>query len=699
MNTPNKNSTHPYRAHIDGLRGIAIIAVVLYHAKLFSVTGGFIGVDVFFVISGFLIASIIVRDLEAGTFSVLGFWERRIRRILPIFFVVVVSTVIAAYFLILFPPDYLHFGKTVTSQSTFTSNILFMVTDNYFDEQSKFSPLLHTWSLSVEEQFYIFFPLIIAFCAWWGGRAINGTTPKQKIRRLLFAFVSVLGVCSLMLNIWLVNIAPDLLFKIKFIPDWVLGGTTNATVGFYLLFTRIWELALGILVALCTIVIRSRIHAEILSVAGITAIVTSIFYFSDATAFPGVAALLPTMGTAAFIVANENGATKSGKLLSGTALVFVGLISYSLYLWHWPLFVFAKLASSTPLSTLATVGLCVVAFMFAYLSYRFIEVPFRTKKFIVQRYVVFLFGAVALGILAMLGTHIEKNSSQLSKRIPANAKQILLASSENAIWGSVCFQRPGDESDYGGVCRIGNAEENAKEKFVVWGDSHAEAMVPLLNTLGRAYGALGVVFVAGNCPPIMGTWQIPRAPGCEEEKDFALRYIKDNDISAVVLIARWSYYVSGGQNNKLAALITDSNDVSTSSEAAVAALERTFVPMVTQLARDGRSVYIVQQVPEQVKFNLRNVFYRAVHAKKEIPFDAVSIEESERAQALPNSVINRLHSLPNVHVLNPAELLCTKGGLCRIEVGGKLMYRDESHLSTIGAMSLEPLFTPMFTDL
>ena len=149
MTNSNDTNKIPYRPYIDGLRGIAVIAVVLYHAKLLSVTGGFIGVDVFFVISGFLITSIIVRDLKAGTFSLLGFWERRVRRILPALFVVMLCSIIAASVLVLYPPDYHHFGSTVIAQSVFTSNILFMLGDNYFDQSSRYSPLLHTWSLSV----------------------------------------------------------------------------------------------------------------------------------------------------------------------------------------------------------------------------------------------------------------------------------------------------------------------------------------------------------------------------------------------------------------------------------------------------------------------------------------------------------------------------------------------------------------------
>ncbi len=723
MRSPNKNSSIPYRPYIDGLRGVAVIAVVLYHAKLFFTTGGFIGVDIFFVISGFLITLIITRDLNAGTFSLLGFWERRVRRILPAHFVVMLASVIAAYFLILYPPDYVFFGKTVIAQSMFVSNALFMVTDNYFDEQARFSPLLHTWSLSVEEQFYILFPFVVLFSTWLSRRSpasrmkrywawvdkgknsalIHETHSDNDVGRRgyysLFTFVILFGILSLLLNIWFVDITPNIPFKLKFVPDRIFGGATYATIGFYLLFTRMWELALGILVALCAVRIRSPFLADVVSISGIIAIGTSIFIFTDKTSFPGIAALLPTMGAAAFIVANESHPTRTGRILSSTPLIFVGVISYSLYLWHWPLFVFAKLTSSTALSPMTMAGLCAVAVIISWLSYRFIELPFRKKTFIHQRYVIFLLGATAMGILVLSGMLIKQHSSPFSNRIPLPARHVLETSSENIPWGGMCFQTPGDESRYGGICRIGDAQKGTKQKFVLWGDSHAEAMAPLFNTLGRAYGVQGVVFDGGNCIPIIGAHLIPPAPGCEEEKEFAIRYIRDNDITQVILIARWSYYLTGGQNAKRAALITDTNNSSNLSIEAEKVFERKFVPMVQQLSREGRSIYIVEQVPEQPQFDLRNIFYRAVHTKKEIQFESISMKDSEATQALPNSVIDSLASLPNVHIINPAKLLCKRGGLCELEAGGKLIYRDESHLSTIGAMSLEPLFTPFFKSI
>ncbi len=695
----HRNDTNkiPYRPYIDGLRGIAIIAVVLYHAKLLAVTGGFIGVDVFFVISGFLITSVIVRDLKAGTFTLLGFWERRVRRILPALFAVMFCSIVAASALMLYPPDYHLFGTTVVAQSVFTSNMLFMVTDNYFGQSSSFSPLLHTWSLSVEEQFYILFPFIVLFCVWLT-RWFCGRAKEWRGHAVLFAAVVVLGVASFFLNVWFVDIAPASVLKMPFFPDTIYWRTTYATAGFYLLATRVWELTLGIGIALYAVKIRSAILAEVTGCMGIAAIVVSAFLFNDGTAFPGIAALLPTLGAAAIIVANENHPTRTGVLLSYSALVWIGLISYSLYLWHWPLFVFTNLASPVPLSKFGMAALSLVAVVIAWFSYRFIETPFRKKTLIQKRSMVFLFGFAALTLVAFSGFLIER-SVFVNDRIPPAAKNILLASQENVPWGAECFQEPGDGLQYGGLCRIGDPKTAVMPTFVVWGDSHADALVPLFELLGLTYHAQGVVFDGADCVPINGVHQTPPAAGCEEENAFALQYIKDKNIRNIFLVARWSYYVTGGQRGLLTARITDSNSPSMSSAEAALVFERNLIPMVQELSREGRKVTIVEQVPEQFNFNTRDAFYRAVHSGQDVRSLAISTKDNEAYQALPNSVIDGLTTLPGVHVIDPATMLCKSGDLCELENGGRLIYRDEDHLSTAGAMILGPLFTPTFESM
>ena len=304
-----------------------------------------------------------------------------------------------------------------------------------------------------------------------------------------------------------------------------------------------------------------------------------------------------------------------------------------------------------------------------------------------------------MGFLALCGILIQRSAFLPTDHIPTAGKDILLASHESVPWGAECFRATGDESQYGGLCRIGDINAAQKPQFVVWGDSHADALVPLFELLGITNGVQGVVFDDASCAPIEGVHQVPAAPDCEKENASALAYIRDNDIRRVILVARWSYYVMGGQNGRAAAFITDSNSASTNPAEAEAAFERTFIPMVLQLVREGREVYIVEQVPEQFYFNERDVFYHAVHTGDALLFQGISAKESEAYQALPNATINSLAKYRGVHVIDPAALLCKSSGLCELAQKGVFLYRDEDHLSTAGAMSLEPLFTRLFESM
>jgi peptidoglycan/LPS O-acetylase OafA/YrhL len=694
MNQSSTPQSIQYRPHIDGLRGMAVIAVVLYHAKLLLMRGGFVGVDVFFVISGFLITSIILRDLSAGTFSLARFWQRRIRRIVPALAVVVVCSSIAAYFLILYPPDYVHFGASVIAQSIFASNIFFMMGDNYFDQPSRFSPLLHTWSLSVEEQFYLLFPVIIMITVWLSRRLWSTKMSTAFLRtRLLLPMVLVLTSVSLGLSIWWVNMFPGSALHIPAVPT-----VTLATVGFYSLFARAWELAVGIVIALAALKIRSRIVSEIIALFGIGAITLSIFLFKDGMSFPGMSALVPTLGAGAFIVANENHTTRIGDIFSRRTLVWVGLISYSLYLWHWPLFVFANLVAPAGLSKIAFVGLVAVAVACGWLSYRYIETPFRDNRVIPKQWMVYVLGVGVLSSLAYSGYVMKSIAPALSYRIPTEAARLLRASAiKNVAWGSDCFTNPGDTGKYEGICRIGTPGVNVKTKFVVWGDSHADALVPLFDAMGASYGAQGIVFDDADCVPVAGVHEVPAAIDCESEKATARRFVEDHDIKNIILVARWSLYVRGGPDAVPRDFVTDGSIASTSPQEAARILEVHLSSMVAQLTGEGRKVIIVEQVPEQIEFSMRDAFYRSVHTGQGIQFHGITTYGHETYQILPHQVLQSLSRFPQTNVLDPATILCTI--LCDLERSGVLIYRDDNHLSTAGAMLLEPLFRNVFENM
>lgn len=358
-----------YRPEIDGLRALAVLPVILFHAGSDLFGGGFVGVDVFFVISGYLITSIILKDMRAGTFSIAHFYERRARRILPALFTVMLVCTVFAWFYML-PPQLEDFSKSLIAVVLFASNFLFFTTLDYFAPAAEEMPLLHTWSLGVEEQYYVIFPLFI-LVAWRFG-----------FRRMTLMLLAV-ALVSLMAS---------------------EASKAFENASFYLTPSRAWELLAGSIVAFTSF--DKPLHqqvkktwAEALSIIGFASVLLSIFLFDKKTSFPGIAALLPVLGTV-LIVAFAHGKTKVGRLLSWRGFVGVGLLSYSAYLWHQPLFAFARIINlnSSP-STGVMIALAVISFGFAYLTWRFIETPTRNPKNFTRKQV---FKAAAIGSLLFM---------------------------------------------------------------------------------------------------------------------------------------------------------------------------------------------------------------------------------------------------------------------------------------------------------
>lgn len=354
-----------YRTEIDGLRTIAIVPVILFHAGIPGFSGGFVGVDIFFVISGFLVSKIIYEEIIIGNFSIATFYERRVRRILPALFFVSLVCIPFAWIWML-PNEFIFFAKTLVAVNLFSSNIFFAWKANdYFNDASEYNPLLHTWSLAVEEQFYIFFPIVILLMRRSGKPAILGV-------------VALLSVVSLGLAQVMSSIQP--------------------TNNFYLLPSRAWEFGIGALLAIGggTLPARGTRRADLLAGLGLALIVYSILRFDADTPFPSVWTLLPVVGTA-LIIAFAAPTTLVGRFLSLKPMVWIGLLSYSGYLWHQPLFAFARIRSPGEVSELMLLALSVASFGLAYFSWRFIEAPFRHNKKLFTRRSMFV-GATAVSV-------------------------------------------------------------------------------------------------------------------------------------------------------------------------------------------------------------------------------------------------------------------------------------------------------------
>lgn len=375
-----------YRPEIDGLRAIAVAAVILFHAGFGVFSGGFVGVDVFFVISGFLITSIIVEELKSGRFSISRFYERRARRILPALFTVMAVCVPCAYWL-LSPDDLKDFAQSLAAISLFSSNVLFWGESGYFDTQAELKPLLHTWSLAVEEQFYVVYPLLL-LAAWRLGRPV------------LLTLIGGIAVASLFTSVAEVRDYPS--------------------AAFYLLPSRAWQLLIGAITAFATeqwkrVADRQpsgRLADEALGWGGMAMIVYSLFSFDERTPFPGLNAALPTLGTA-LVLLGASERSQVGRVLGWKPLVGLGLISYSAYLWHQPLFAFTKHALLADLPTGLAIVLCALTLVLAMLSWRYIEQPFRDRS-AVSRGTVFALSAAGMVAFVGLGFIGHRFSDQIT---------------------------------------------------------------------------------------------------------------------------------------------------------------------------------------------------------------------------------------------------------------------------------------------
>ena len=333
-----------YRAEIDGLRALAVLPVILFHAGFDWFGGGFIGVDVFFVISGYLITTILIKDIEDKRISTIAFYERRARRILPALFFVMLVCIPFAWMWML--PDALeNFGQSLVSTSLFSNNLLLMVTSGYWDLASEYKPLMHTWSLAVEEQFYIIFPIFLIF-TWRLG--------KNKVLWLII-FVSLI---SFTLSEY----------------GWRLNSNTN----FYNSLTRAWELLAGSIAAFVAYQ-KGIKNNNGLALLGLIAVLYSIFAFNEETPFPSVFTLVPVIGSVLIILYADN-RTITAKILSTKILVGIGLISYSLYLWHQPIFAFARIYKQDIITDLESYIYVLLSIFLAFLTWKYVETPFRNKK-------------------------------------------------------------------------------------------------------------------------------------------------------------------------------------------------------------------------------------------------------------------------------------------------------------------------------
>lgn len=646
----------PYRPDIDGLRAVAILPVVLYHYRLGPFGGGFVGVDVFFVISGYLITSLIHTEMVAGRFSIAGFYERRVRRIFPaLFAMLLVATVIA--FFVLFPEDFNRYAKSLLATAGFASNFEFWREAGYFDVAAQQKPLLHLWSIAVEEQFYLLFPPILLLA-----------------RRLKWAraIVGAIFVVSLGISIWGVRHAP--------------------TATFYLLPARAWELMLGALLALGAIPqIQNRIAREAASIVGLLLIAFAVFAYSDAIPFPGIAALVPCIGAALVIWSGQD--ANVNRALSWQPIVFIGLISYSLYLWHWPLYVFARDILFRDLTLAETWGLMALSFALATASLYLVERPFRRKDNRVARPI--LFGG-ALGAMAVTATCAGAiaQTGGLPQRLPPNVAMILAEETDHEPRMARCFGLTAQDVRDGKLCRFG--DPNAKPDFMLWGDSHADAMLPAVRAVALREHRAGWFAGTDACVPLLGVKR-PDAPKCFAFNNEIIKLATSPGIKDVILDARWAKNAEGtayGDEGNGRIAVYDDHGLAKTTAENEALFFRALSRTVRALTIAHKHVILIDSVPEigwAVPAVLAHEALTHVRLTPGIPY----AQNLARQHTVLADFAQMKACYPGVAVVNPQDILCDKQ-LCHVTLAGRPLYRDEHHLSNYGAMQIVPLIAKVF---
>ncbi|WP_242207718.1 MULTISPECIES: acyltransferase family protein [unclassified Pseudomonas] len=640
------------RRDIDGLRALAVIPVVLFHFGFNTFSGGFVGVDVFFVISGFLITSILFREISAQRFSFLDFWGRRARRILPALTVVVVVT-LALGWLLLTAKDLAELGRTIRYQSLFISNILFMREDGYFEPASELKPLLHTWSLAVEEQYYIFFPLLMVLLMRY----------VRHWRWMLFAVLLV----SFGLNIIYIERRPEF--------------------AFFALPTRAWELLCGAMLAVIPVpkhVARPWLRQSV-GLAGLAAVLVAVFTFERTTVFPGWAALLPVLGTTALIWSGAHGPTWAGRLLSVRVLVWIGLLSYSLYLWHWPVYVYANAISIDGIQPLEAVGWMALALALAWLSLRYIELPFREKRVFASRNSVLVGGLVSITVLAITGSAI-RSADGVPQRLTGKALEYAQSREWNA-GQSNCMHLSTDKA-LTKSCLVGG-DQNIKATKMFWGDSHAAALLPAIEgNAGRNVQPVWLYSLTG-CPPIIDDHLRPQ---CKDFNQRNMDRVTSLGIKDVVLAANWSLYVYGREDGDgdLQFLLDRKDNPRQAEQRMAAALKA----QVAELREAGVQVWLFKEVPLQHKSFIDRLTSLARIGRSAEGLGRPLNEHLARQQFFTSLFGSMSAADSGIHVIDPTPLMC-KDGLCAIDVDGHSQYKDADHLSDVGSARLSPLFAPL----
>jgi peptidoglycan/LPS O-acetylase OafA/YrhL len=643
-----------YRREIDGLRAIAIIPVMLFHAGINLFSGGYIGVDVFFVISGYLITTIILEDIKRGKFSIVNFYERRVRRIIPALYFLLMVLLLSAWFLMT-PSQLMNFSKSLVTVALFYSNIHFWQETDYFGPIAEENPLLHMWSLAVEEQFYVIFPLLMMLIL-------------VLRQRTVFVFIGVLLLTSL------------------FSAQWI--SESSPTANFFLAPTRVWELLIGAIVAFLLFnkkVMQYR-YSGWLAGLGILMIMVSVFWFDKQTPFPSVYALLPTVGTA-FIILFTSKQTLVARVLGNKIFVGIGLISYPLYLWHQPIFAYIRMKTlmGTPKIELILFGIA-AAFIFAMFSYHFVEKPFRDRRK-VSRNIVFkmsLFITISLVGFGVIGglEQMEGYKMRFKENYFLQKKKLFDQPLESPKRYSCHFQ---DYREPERACTY-------YRKNITWaafGDSHVVEMAhALAKKIEKHDEGLIHLSFAGCSPALLYQAKLK---GCSNWINDTLKYLEGKSkITNIFVGFRHTFYLYGEPLALYPELPNENpgktifKEFNASGHIARELYWESFNTIVRRLIASGKKVYVLRPVPE-LAGDIRKYPYpiSTFHELNSIQFGTSFTYYSKRNDFI-NRKLDTLVGTLNYVEIDPAKVFCGPKK-CKAVINGELLYSDDNHLSIYGA--------------
>jgi len=650
-----------YRPEIDGLRALSVLGVVFFHLGL-SVPGGFVGVDVFFVISGYLITGILLRNLREGRLSLWDFWARRVRRIAPAAVAMVLGTLALGAYLST-PAGFESLGRTLVAHVLFASNCYFSQDQGYFAESADALPLLHTWSLAVEEQFYLIFPLVLMGVWRWRPRWVMPVMVGLAVWSLGWSHLKV---------------------------QW------NVREAFFLLPPRGWELLAGGILAGFPSWNLKPLVKEVLSSLGLALIVVAMMFYGKETVFPAEGALPPVLGAVLFIGANEGGRTSLGRLLSVRPVVVIGLMSYSLYLWHWPLFVFAKMVNHD-LTWGWQVTVLGASLVMAWLSWKFVETPFRTGGMLKTAPRSLAFAGVTMTVLLVVAAGM-----QLSGGLPQRFSENVRVMMADVDWEGA--ELTAEE----GLPVVLGVKESERVDFVLWGDSHGVAATPGLEAAAVKVGMRGWAFLNNGTPPLTGVWtadmNAEQGRVMAELNEVILQKIIASGTKNLILASRWVSRCEGyndlemvdfPQVSRFAPMLVARENAEPGFEESAGLLRNRLIAMSERLKRHGIALWVFQQVPESTVGKAAERFYAATRFPLlySLAERATSYEFHQERESRTMAEFAKLPE-GTVRIIDPTAAFFPEGSEGDLKLfAERSYYRDDDHLSRFGSVHyLAPVF-------